>query len=43
MDIRCNNCSYEIDEYANDELEFCQTCLDAYDLGWADGSKKAGN
>lgn len=37
MDIKCNNCGYETDEYANDELELCGTCFMAYELGFDAG------
>jgi hypothetical protein len=35
----CDNCGYEVDEV--DELEFCQTCRNAYEAGYQAG--KAGN
>jgi hypothetical protein len=28
----CDNCGYEVDEV--DELEFCQTCRNAYEAGY---------
>jgi hypothetical protein len=34
--IKCANCGYETDEVS--ELDYCQTCQRAYDLG-----KSAGN
>jgi len=30
--MRCSNCGYEVEEL--DELNLCQTCKSAYELGW---------
>lgn len=35
MDPVCSNCTYESDEL--DDLDLCQTCRRAYDLGFEAG------
>ena len=34
----CRNCGYEVDE--TDELQFCQTCRNAFDYGYKLGANK---
>jgi hypothetical protein len=33
--LMCANCGYEVDEV--DELDFCQTCRNAYEAGYLSG------
>lgn len=37
--LTCSNCGYETDE-VHKETELCQTCKNAYDLGWQEGKSK---
>ena len=39
--IRCRNCGYEVDEV--NEMELCQTCGDAFDMGYAYARKEYGD
>lgn len=34
--ILCKNCGYEVNEL-DPKTEFCQTCHNAYELGFIDG------
>jgi predicted Zn-ribbon and HTH transcriptional regulator len=36
MSESCKNCGYEVDE-VHEETGFCQTCKNAYDLGYEKG------
>ena len=40
-DPRCRNCGYEVTEV--NEIEYCQTCEDAYNMGYAQARREYGD
>jgi hypothetical protein len=41
IDPRCRNCGYEVTEV--NEIEYCQTCEDAYNMGYAQARREYGD